>query len=852
MQRFLLVCFILVFAVTSVLVAKDSDSKKMPAKSQNQISQEFKVLKSEVDKSRRSNVPSFNTLNKVGDFTGGIFWVDDFDYGASRWQGRDLNIPVENKWHLTMWGALEDYSWWVADSTFGNNGGYDNQWYQVLDTDPFVVTDTNAVLTFFHRHNVELPGGEPEGYNAWDGMNARISVDSGMTWQVLPFDSYDATSLYSFGYQHGEGPGIPGWVGIREEWTMESIALKDYVKQDSVLMIRFAFASDPGWATSGAPQYGDADAFGWQIDSIEVKADTNFYFANYGAEAGMTGKSISYVPDTENIWNVMTIPADMPVDSVNLDAAPSPIHAAVLQKGEDMFSWDSTYLPEMDNVFSSLGPIHVPEMPDSIAQVYLDFDMMPYYVDPNWNTAGAYAIDSVEYWLIEVRHQDSTLWEPIWTVEQQGQTFRIVNTEEHDEWVRYTEFNGWPVNTSPYDLSEYAGENIYLRFHFYSDQDDPIGPGLLLDDLFMYAPINPPDTVENVSAIPNGADTTITVKWDWNPGLVYQVWRTTPGDQFVHLQGQTTDSFFVDTTVTDFQAYYYTIRAAVPYEGVSAWSDFGGAIVIPSVLKRFAYDDGEPDGYFDPGRYKKTAVKFSAEYYPVSFNTMLIHLDTTLVRNREPQPKGQFYVYSEDPVTGMPDTVMRYNDVTDGLLTGQFNVVRFDEKVTLDTGSVFLVYERYTRSPYLSVDKSEPIDMRTYWDDTDSTWALIDTFDAMMHVYFDTSEANYPQDTTALEDQALIADRFILAENYPNPFNPVTTIPFIVPRRAAGQDLTLTVYNILGQKIITLFDGKARPGLNKIKWEGINEKGRAVGTGIYIYQLKSGDIKLNRRMLLIK
>ncbi|OGU57758.1 MAG: hypothetical protein A2455_08985 [Ignavibacteria bacterium RIFOXYC2_FULL_35_16] len=196
-----------------------------------------------------------------------------------------LSLNPPSRWHVDSWMAYESgASWWVADPSLGNQGGYDNGWYEALDTDPVLLTGTDLKLQFVHRYSVETPGGEPSGYNAWDGMNVRISSDGGNTWQVLlnPTPSYTNTSLYSFGEQHGEGPGIPGWTGVLNSWTNVIFDLSAYTGQ--TIKIRFAFASDPGLSTNdGAP-----NLFGWQIDNIVISNSSNTLYSNNGVASGVT------------------------------------------------------------------------------------------------------------------------------------------------------------------------------------------------------------------------------------------------------------------------------------------------------------------------------------------------------------------------------------------------------------------------------------------------------------------------------------------------------------------------------------------------------------------------------------
>jgi hypothetical protein len=97
---------------------------------------------------------------------------------------------------------------------------------------------------------------------------------------------------------------------------------------------------------------------------------------------------------------------------------------------------------------------------------------------------------------------------------------------------------------------------------------------------------------------------------------------------------------------------------------------------------------------------------------------------------------------------------------------------------------------------------------------------------------------------------------FDLGQNYPNPFNPTTTIPFMASSKefAAGNPIrtTLIIYNILGEKIRTLVDDKRQPGNYKIIWDGKDEKGKDVASGIYFYRLKIGENSISKRMVLLR
>jgi len=113
--------------------------------------------------------------------------------------------------------------------------------------------------------------------------------------------------------------------------------------------------------------------------------------------------------------------------------------------------------------------------------------------------------------------------------------------------------------------------------------------------------------------------------------------------------------------------------------------------------------------------------------------------------------------------------------------------------------------------------------------------------------------------TSVNEDEiSNLPQNFQLKQNYPNPFNPSTTIPFHIScklqdaSRKSPIHTTLSIYNILGQKVRTLVDEEKLPGEYKVIWDGKDNSGKEVSSGIYFYQLKTGDYKETKRMLLVK
>jgi hypothetical protein len=115
---------------------------------------------------------------------------------------------------------------------------------------------------------------------------------------------------------------------------------------------------------------------------------------------------------------------------------------------------------------------------------------------------------------------------------------------------------------------------------------------------------------------------------------------------------------------------------------------------------------------------------------------------------------------------------------------------------------------------------------------------------------------NVDTTTSVGEEAQPVPNAFMLCQNYPNPFNPNTTIPFQVRSLEFGVcgpiRTTLTIYNILGQKVRTLLDEEKLPGNYQVIWDGKDEEGNEASSGIYFYQLKAGDYKETRKMSLLK
>lgn len=118
----------------------------------------------------------------------------------------------------------------------------------------------------------------------------------------------------------------------------------------------------------------------------------------------------------------------------------------------------------------------------------------------------------------------------------------------------------------------------------------------------------------------------------------------------------------------------------------------------------------------------------------------------------------------------------------------------------------------------------------------DDTWAQLVEFE----VLFDSKEGFQTEDA----EVTAVPNEYALENNYPNPFNPTTTINFQLPKDG---HVELAVYNMVGQKVATLINGQVNAGYHSVAWEAGKHP-----SGIYLYRIEAGDFMQTKRMVLLK
>jgi len=102
----------------------------------------------------------------------------------------------------------------------------------------------------------------------------------------------------------------------------------------------------------------------------------------------------------------------------------------------------------------------------------------------------------------------------------------------------------------------------------------------------------------------------------------------------------------------------------------------------------------------------------------------------------------------------------------------------------------------------------------------------------------------------SVETYTGVPTEFVVGQNYPNPFNPTTSIKFGLPKAAP---VTLEIYNVLGEKVRTLLNGTVMSAsFHNVSWDGKNDNGSSVTSGMYLYRITSDKNVQTMKMMLMK
>lgn len=897
-------------------------------------------------------------------------YVYGFEDGLGGWTTVDGTAPTDwlEWWHLSTTGAYAGQSWWMGDEELG---GYASHRYLILDTPVISLPAGSPQMTFKLNWHVEDPGGEPAGYSGWDGCNVRISTNGGSSWAVINgTPTYTNNSLYSFGYEFGEGTGIAGWCSDSGGWQNAVFDLSAYAGQN--VKIRWAFASDPAYDTNDDPAM-----FGMRIDDINI---AGVFLSDGEGAAGDDELIPAYGGEASgNFWELSTTNPHEGIYSMHCPIEPS------LQ---DYLITPEIELPSGDEI-----------------EIYFEYWVFCDMLDSDGD-GDNYLED---YYQVHIRVAGENTWTQLHYAYNGNiliSDWMLINQE-----FALANF-GWHNGTC--DLSPYAGQTIQIRFEADTDDnnDGGIGDGLYIDDFRVYNLVPTGPAPENLTA-ETLLENTVQLEWDpisiggeegwifWHNGNYEDngiglnqaaEWdvaaRFTEEDMIPYVGGSLTKvKFWPRVASTNYTVRVWTgemasnLAAEVPvpspvieswneidlpvpvlieygeelwvgYQndqtvantypaGVDSgpcvaglWANLGtgwqdiqsttlnynwmiegyveaadgreivfspnrdrdldgyniyrsatsggpydligtiGVVAEPAyldsdpVINSFNYyvvtaiwdgydsplsneaydyvldddaellfhDDGTSESGYNVGVGKNMAVKFTPEY------------------NREAVTLTHARIFIHDVNTGM--TIIKvWDDNGTGGLPGDV-LFQYPYNVTLNPGWNTIAipqtnWQEFTEgSFYLGIFEMQGLseigfDESGYgysYNDITGNWVMEEGGHIMIRAIVDENPTN---DT----GNELIPANELSIANYPNPFNPETNIVLNMP--VAGQ-AAITIYNLKGQMIRTIINDTVEKGTTIYTWDGTDDNGKAVASGIYMYKLETNAQSITKKMVLMK
>ncbi|GAB5410730.1 MAG: hypothetical protein BalsKO_30950 [Balneolaceae bacterium] len=256
------------------------------------------------------------------------------------------------------------------------------------------------------------------------------------------------------------------------------------------------------------------------------------------------------------------------------------------------------------------------------------------------------------------------------------------------------------------------------------------------------------------------------------------------------------------------------------------------------------FDIDESAEYPDDGARVEVWINADPYYLEVEVLSPIINIPAN----------GGSYTFTEDwwaaKINGGP--VLAVNE------TGAITKFEYQEAIGRLSASFGIFHDAYARLEYLDSDglivtatdtiKVTPLEVFNY----DEPFSPLDNVDSVRMALVD-SDLNHIGVLITQSIETLLTsnetmdenpDEFTLSQNYPNPFNPSTNIEFSIP---SGSQVSLVVFNALGQKVATLVDSRLSSGSHNATWDA-----STAPSGIYFYQLKTSGFIQSRKMLLIK
>jgi len=231
-----------------------------------------------------------------------------------------------------------------------------------------------------------------------------------------------------------------------------------------------------------------------------------------------------------------------------------------------------------------------------------------------------------------------------------------------------------------------------------------------------------------------------------------------------------------------------------------------------------ASSDGQVTLNSDGSARIKPFVDRTLDANVIRFNGLPLYFGVTI-----PESELQSYILPPKPPAGASD--VRFKD-------GWRFVGDYGEIEVMNTSETLTI----------SYDIKIQYGKQYYWVLTSETGEEI--------ILGDTGEIVVPSvDRFILQLKTVVPATFTLHQNFPNPFNPITTLSYDLPK---DSDVGLAIFDMLGNEVVTLVSAHQQAGFKSVQWDAKDSMGRPVGGGVYLYQIKAGEFVQTKKMVLLK
>lgn len=254
--------------------------------------------------------------------------------------------------------------------------------------------------------------------------------------------------------------------------------------------------------------------------------------------------------------------------------------------------------------------------------------------------------------------------------------------------------------------------------------------------------------------------------------------------------------------------------------------------VLPSTYADISYNDGTSEQGYNVGATKMMAVKYTHNY------SSTVKYVKVFVQTVGTAPMI-LRVFDNDGTDGLPGTqLIQFTYPATSIVAGwNYIPIPAGNNIVVADGHFYIAIMEYTNASAIGMDTS---DTGNSFKKITTAWEAVTEGEVMIQAIVENGVGS--------DDNLLIPVK-LAVRNFPNPFNPTTSIKYDVPKDGKA---TLVVYNTKGQAVRSLVNTTTKAGRYSIVWNGTDDAGNACASGVYFYRLSSGNHSVTQKMLLSK